>query len=1215
MNSLARSGWSFWVDRGGTFTDLVAQAPDGRIVTHKLLSESPERYQDAIVEGIRRILDQEDPVRSSPISTINLGTTVGTNALLEGKGAPVVLIVNEGFKDALAIGNQSRPDLFALHIKKRLPLYTAVIEAKGRLDAKGHVIEPLNLDVLKLELVAALEKGCSRTLAINLMHAWLNPQHELSIAELALSLGFERVSQSHECSPGIRFVPRGDTTVLDAYLSPVFDQYKKSFIRELSQLGSSYPQALPTNISIMQSHGGLCSLQTFKARDSILSGPAGGLIGAKEISHRSGFSKIVTFDMGGTSTDVAHYAGELERSEETEVQGRMVRVPSLSIHTVAAGGGSVLGFDNGRLWVGPDSAGAYPGPACYRNGGPLTVTDANLLLGKIRPEYFPHVFGPEGREAIDPQIVRALFQSLGDQICEGAGQIKTLESLAEGFIEVAVEAMALAIRKISTQRGYDVRNYALFVYGAAGGQHACLVAERLGITTILLSPFAGVLSALGMGLAQHRLMEATPCIKCLDNLDVEAIAGTIETLKQGLKERFRVSASSPEALNFITSLFIRYEGSENLFEIPYGPLNEVRLEFERRHLRQFGFKDSGRALWVEKISVEGVVDSGALPPQNPASKSSSVSSEKVPMYLKGALRDVPVYHWKDLSVGEMICGPAMILEPHSTTIIEPDWLGSMNAHGELVLEHQKKRHVQSTMKLEVGPDPVLLELFNARFMAVAEEMGFTLQKTAASVNIRERLDFSCAIFDAKGDLVANAPHIPVHLGSMGACVQSLIHRLGNMMHPGDVWLSNSPYAGGTHLPDVTVITPVYRRPGESSPIFFVASRGHHADIGGISPGSMPPNSQFIDEEGVSTEGLRIVEDGLFMEDTVKKWLGSTQYPARNSNQNLADIKAQIAANQKGQEELLGLIDAYGSGSVLAYMGFIQDQGEAAIRSVIRTLSEGSFSVKMDSGATIAVSIMKGQDLSELCIDFTGTSGVQSDNQNAPLAIVKAAVLYVFRTLVDRPIPLNEGCLRPIQMIVPADSFLNPKSPSAVVAGNVETSQHIVDALYGALGKLCASQGTMNNLTFGNERHQYYETICGGTGAGNGFEGADAMQSHMTNSRLTDPEVLEWKYPVRVERFEIRPDSGGEGRYRGGRGVLRTLRFLEPMTVGMLSNRRLVAPHGLEGGGPGKTGVNRLQLASGESIQLPGAFLMDVKAGDAIEIETPGGGGYGKPSLS
>ena len=1193
------SRWQFWIDRGGTFTDIVACSPDGCIVTRKLLSENPGRYQDAALQGIREILQVPagTPIDAG-IDSVKMGTTVGTNALLERKGEQVALVITRGFKDCLRIGYQNRPDIFALNIRFPEQLYRTVIEIDARVTAHGEVLSALNADEARSQLQELYDQGL-RSLAIVLMHAWRYPEHELQLADIARQTGFTQISVSHQVSPLLKIVSRGDTTVVDAYLSPLLKRY----VTQVAEgLGGD------ARLLFMQSNGGLVDAHAFQGKDSILSGPAGGIVGAVTVAQRAGLHKIIAFDMGGTSTDVAHYAGELERSLETEVAGVRMRAPMMAIHTVAAGGGSILAFDGNRYRAGPESAGANPGPACYRRGGPLTVTDANLMLGKL--PLFPAVFGPDSNLPPDAGRVRYLFKELAAPIQAQSGDIRTPEQVAEGFLNIAVENMAAAIKTISVQKGYNVSEYALCCYGAAGGQHACKIADRLGMRTVLLHPLAGVLSAYGMGLADFRALKEQALELPWETASESSLCECLQNLEDQGRSALQAQGLANLKIKSVWQLLLRFQGTDSSLPVDFTGKETMLAQFRQQYRKRFGFCYENRPLLVETAIVE-CIGSEAQAPN--AINAGSYNGTGQPEFLtrifsNNAWHDTPVYRRENLPIQQHIAGPAIIVEPTSTIVIEPGWQGELQTDGNLLLK--RALPMQRAFATGARADPVLLEIFNKLFMSIAEQMGFVLQNTAHSVNIRERLDFSCAIFDAEGQLIANAPHIPVHLGSMGESVKALLSKYAARLQPGDVYLLNSPYAGGTHLPDITVVTPVFAEDGKEL-LFFTAARGHHADVGGISPGSMPANSSHIEEEGVLSEGLKIVGNGRFQETALWAWLGSGPYPARNPDQNLADLQAQIAANEKGAQELLNMVASYSLPVVQAYMQHVQDNAEACVRAVLAKLSDGAFEYAMDDGAIIAVAITVDREKRSACIDFSGTSPQLPNNFNAPAAVCKAAVQYVFRTLVQDDIPLNAGCMRPLEIIIPESSMLNPCHPAAVVAGNVETSQYIVDALYGALGVLAASQGTMNNVTFGNDRYQYYETICGGAGAGDGFDGCDAVHTHMTNSRITDPEVLELRFPVLLQEFSIRTGSGGAGRYQGGDGVVRRIQFLEPMTAGILSSHRSSSPFGINGGKPGKQGVNTVIRSNGEVEILPGCAGIEVRARDAVQIETPGGGGFGR----
>jgi len=1184
------AGWHFWIDRGGTFTDVVARAPDGREVVLKLLSENPGQYADSAVEAIRSILGGHD---ATEIGSIRMGTTVATNALLERRGATTVLVVTEGFGDLLEIGTQARPDIFALNIVKPDQLQARMIEARERVTAGGDVLTPLDEARVRAELKSALEAGIA-SCAISCLHGWEYPAHEQRIAEIAREVGFRHVSVSSEVSGLTRYVPRTDTTVADAYLTPVLDAY-------VQRVAGAFDAA--TRLYFMQSNGGLTPASAFRGRDAVLSGPAGGIIGMAAAARREGFDKALGFDMGGTSTDVSHYAGAFERTNDTVVAGVRLTTPMLQIHTVAAGGGSICYFDGARLRVGPQSAGADPGPACYRRGGPLTITDCNVLLGRVRPEFFPALFGPKGDRPLDARIVAERFGDLCWQVKQATGADLTPDAAAEGFIAIANQHMAEAIRKISIQRGYDPREYVLCAFGGAGGQHACAVADAVGAQRVLLHPLAGVLSAWGMGLADVRAVREVSVEQGL-GVDLSPRCAALTRQAGGALASREVAVRATEL-----TAYLRYEGAEAL--LPVADDVSMREAFEAGHRTRFGFLDPSRGIVVAKLSAEAIGADEAPPKATvtmPEGAPSPLAS--VDMRVAGATYKALVFRRADIPAEFNVDGPALVLENGATTFIEPGWRGAMSAEGSLVLT--RIAQPASGAAIATLVDPVLLEVFNNRFMGVAEEMGLALQTTAASVNIRERLDFSCAIFDATGGLVANAPHIPVHLGSMGESIRTVIRERGETMKAGDVYMLNAPHAGGTHLPDITVIAPVILE-GEPAPAFFTAARGHHADVGGITPGSMPPDSKCIADEGVLIDNFLLVEAGRLREAETRTLLASGPCPARNIDNNLADLKAQIAACRRGGEELRRLVSNYGREGVAAYMRHVQDNAEEHVRRVIDTLEAGSFEAPMDNGAMIRVSVRPEKATRRVTIDFSGTSMQDSGNFNAPLSITRAAVLYVFRTLVDDAIPLNEGCLKPIDIITPEGCLLNPRKGAAVVAGNVETSMVVVDALYGAMGRLAASQGTMNNFTFGNQQHQYYETICGGSGAGPGFHGASAVQTHMTNSRLTDPEILESRYPILIEQFAVRRGSGGDGEWRGGDGAVRVVRFREAMTAAMLSNRRATAPFGVAGGGDGKPGVNSLRRANGDVEMLPATAKVDMAAGDAFVIETPGGGGFGGES--
>ncbi len=1211
MSDGTARGWQFWIDRGGTFTDVVARRPDGTLVTHKLLSDNPERYADAAVQGIRDLLGLAPgaPIPGAAIEAVKMGTTVATNALLERKGERTVLVITKGFGDALRIGYQNRPKLFDRRIVLPELLYERVVEAGERVTAEGEVLEPLDLSRLEADLAAAFAAGI-RSAAIVFLHGYRFPAHERRAAELARALGFTQVSVGHQVSPLMKLVSRGDTTVVDAYLSPILRRYVD---RVAFELGG-------TRLLFMQSNGGLTDARRFQGKDAILSGPAGGIVGAVRTAEMGGFDKIIGFDMGGTSTDVSHYAGEYERSFETVVAGVRMRAPMMHIHTVAAGGGSICSFDGARFRVGPESAGANPGPACYRRGGPLTVTDCNVMLGKLQPRFFPRVFGRGGDEPLDAATVERKFAELADEIARATGTRRSPAAVAEGFLRIAVENMANAIKQISIQRGYDVTEYTLCCFGGAGGQHACLVADALGMKRVYIHPFAGVLSAYGMGLADLRTLREQAVETRLAEPAMAGFAVVLDRLAEDGEAEMRAQGIAPAQIEVLRKAHVKYEGTDTPLVVSYGSVAEIAAGFAAAHRQRYGFTMPEKPLIVEAVAVEvvGATDAAADPvfpvPERPGEPAPLA---RVTIHTDGTAHEAPVFDRDALTPGQRVAGPAIIREATATTIVEPGWQAVLDRRRYLVLE--RVTPLPSRVAIGTSVDPVMLEVFNNLFMAIAEQMGVALQNTAYSVNIKERLDFSCALFDREGSLIANAPHMPVHLGSMGESVQTVIrargHRAdGRGMRPGDVYVLNAPYNGGTHLPDVTVITPVFAeadRAGSGEVLFYVASRGHQADIGGITPGSMPPSSRSVEEEGVLIDNFLLVDAGRFREREMVALLSSGRYPSRNPAQNIADLKAQIAACEKGVQELHRMVRHFGLASVEAYMRHVQDNAEEAVRRVLGVLKDGDFAYAMDDGAVIKVRIAIDRAARRAAIDFTGSSPQLPTNFNAPAAVCKAAVLYVFRTLVEDEIPMNGGCLKPLELVIPAGSMLNPRYPAAVVAGNVETSQCITDALYGALGVMAAAQGTMNNFTFGNERYQYYETICGGSGAGPDFDGTDAVHTHMTNSRLTDPEVLEWRFPVLLESFAIRRGSGGAGRHRGGDGVVRRIRFREAMTAAILSGHRRVPPYGLAGGAPGALGRNWVERADGGIERFGGTHAIDVAPGDVFVIETPGGGGYGK----
>jgi len=1185
--------WRFWIDRGGTFTDVIGRAPDGRLHATKLLSNDPARGEDAVIAGIRRLLGAEGELPLERIADVRVGTTVATNAMLERKGARTLFVTNDGLGDSLFIGDQSRPDLFALDIRRTPPLYARVATTALRLDVAGGELAPLDEGALREAFAAAREDGCT-SCAICLMHGWRHGGQEARVADIARAAGFESVVTSHDTSPLMRLVTRAATTVTEAYLDPIVRRYT-------GRLADALP-GVP--LAFMKSDGGLAGGGALAARDALLSGPAGGVVGAVETARRAGFEQVIGFDMGGTSTDVCHYAGEWERRREVEIAGVKLALPMLSVETVAAGGGSIVDYDGGRLNVGPASAGADPGPACYRRGGPLTVTDCNLLLGRIAAAHFPRVFGPGGDEPLDDDAVRKGFEALAGRVERDTGEKRRPEELASGALAVAVEHMAAAIKKISVARGHDPAGCALNSFGGAGGQHACAVADALGIDTILVHPLAGVLSALGIGLSDRSVL-LEQGVEAELPADHGAAAEAAADLERQARARLAEDAPDAADMAFDTTALVRYAGNETALPVAFGTATDVLERFTEAHRRHFGFVLEERRAVIAALRVEArarseapqweAVRDGELPP----------ATETRRVWFGDAWVDTPFHDRAALPRGAALQGPAVLIEDTGTTVIAPGWRAEVGADGEVVM---RRGQPLRTTRAGTERDPVTLELMSARYMAIAEEMGEALRASAQSVNVRERLDYSCAVFMADGSLVANAPHMPVHLGAMSATIKALL--ADHEPQAGEVWVTNDVYAGGTHLPDITVITPVFA--GGDQPAFFVASRAHHADIGGISPGSMPAASRHIDEEGVLIPFMRLVAGGEWQDEAMRKVLEGARYPARNVERNLADLRAQVAANARGERDLLHLADTYGLDSVHAYMRHLADYAEEAVRRALRQLAaKGRFEAPLDDGSRIVVAVDVDRKTGAAVFDFAGTSEARPGNFNAPRAVVRAAVLYVLRTLIAEPIPLNDGCLAPVEIRVPDGSMLDPPHPHAVVAGNVEVSQVLTDALLAAIGKLAASQGTMNNLTFGNERHQHYETLAGGAGAGEGFDGASAVHTHMTNSRLTDPELLEFRYPVVLEEFAVRPDSGGAGRWRGGDGLVRRIRYREPMTVTILSNRRHTDPFGLDGGGAGARGENRVLRSTGKTDTLDYAETAELEADDAIEIRTPGAGGFGR----
>ena len=1200
-----RPKWQFWIDRGGTFTDIIGRSPKGDISTHKLLSENSTQYKDAAIQGIRDLLclkDEED-IPIDQIDSIKMGTTVATNALLERKGENTLLAISSGFADILRIGYQQRPKLFSLDIKLPDMLYSNIVEIEERIDINGKIIKKLDPIKTKKLLKDAFDQGF-KSIAIVLMHGYRHQSHEKQVSTIAKKIGFEQISVSHRVSPLMKIIPRGDTTVVDAYLSPILRRYVNQVKSALGPAQKGFEKLM-----FMQSNGGLTDANYFHGKDAILSGPAGGVVGMVKTGEKVGLDKLIGFDMGGTSTDVCHFNGEYERTLETKVAGVILRSPMMLINTVAAGGGSILHFDGSRYRVGPDSAGAYPGPACYRNGGPLTVTDCNVMLGKLNPEFFPKIFGPNANQNLDLSLVKKKFTALAKEISLETMKTVTPSAVAEGFLSIAVESMANAIKKISVQRGYDVSNYALSCFGGAGGQHACLVADRLGIKKIHLHPYAGVLSAYGIGLAESRKINDLAVELPLEKGVIDHLSKSFTKLHFDGKEDLVSQNLNENLFQYTDRVYLRYQDSDTSLAVKFENVEGMKLCFENTHRARFGFISPEKLVIIESIQVEvscqsEQFESNKIIPNK--IKTKSLTTQDV--FINGKLEETIFYNRDEIKPNEKLSGPAVIIEPTSTIIVEPGWEATLKESNDLILTRTQK--IKRASAIGTSVDPIMLEIFNNLFMNVAEQMGMVLENTASSVNIKERLDFSCALFSPTGNLVANAPHVPVHLGSMSECIKTIIRENSSTMNPGDAFLINAPYNGGTHLPDITLIKPVFDDNNENV-IFYVATRGHHADIGGTVPGSAPANSTHVKEEGVLIDNFTIVSKGVFLENEIYNLLSLAEFPARNIKQNIADLKAQVAAAEKGSQELIKVIKHYGLEVVHAYMGHVQDNAEESVRRVLDVLSDSSFTYKMDDGHQVVVSISVDKVNRTATIDFTGTSNQHPGNYNAPSSICYAAVLYVFRCLVDDEIPLNDGCLKPLNLIIPKRSMINPQYPAAVFSGNVETSQYIVDTLLGALGEFAASQGTMNNFIWGNDKVQNYETICGGSGASINQPGCSAVHTHMTNSKLTDPEVLEWRFPVQLESFSIRKNSGGKGLNMGGDGVDRRMRFLEPMTVNIIAGHRKIPPYGLSGGESGALGENYV-IHSDESVTRLGTKgQVEVGENDLFILKTPGGGGFGK----
>jgi 5-oxoprolinase (ATP-hydrolysing) len=1213
-----QSPWDFWIDRGGTFTDVVARDPDGALHATKLLSENPERYRDAAVEAIRRLLQLAPgaPIPAEKIGAVKMGTTVATNALLERKGERTALLITRGFRDALRIAYQARPDIFAKKIVLPELLYSRVEEIGERVHADGTIeVAPDEAEIRVI--LEALQGDGYGSLAIVFMHAWKYPAHEEMVAGLARQMGFSQVSVSHEVSPLVKLVGRGDTAVVDAYLTPILRRYVEQVAEDLGVSGNAsrgMSKAAEPRLMFMMSSGGLTAAHLFQGKDAILSGPAGGVVGAVETAKMAGFQRVIGFDMGGTSTDVSHYDGELERAFETEVAGVRMRAPMMRIHTVAAGGGSILFYESGRFRVGPQSAGANPGPASYRRAGPLTVTDANVMVGKLLPGHFPAIFGRDGKQALDEIVVREKFVALAREIDHRHDDAQVVEKVADGFLQVAVENMANAIKKISVARGYDVTRYALACFGGAGGQHACMIADRLGMETVHIHPLSGVLSAYGMGLANIRANRSRGIVLPLKAESEREIARVKADLETAVREELQQQGLSDSDIAISARVHVRYDGTDTALGVPLAASDAMRKTFEAEHRARFGFIYDGKPLVAEAVEVEGAGGGARIEePDLALMRGEARAAKRTRFFSDGAWHDAGIFPRNAIAPGQTVPGPALIIEPHQTIVVEPGWSAEVTPKNHIVLRRTTPRAL--THAIGTKADPVMLEVFNNLFMSIAEQMGVTLQNTAYSVNIKERLDFSCALFDQTGALVANAPHMPVHLGSMDRSVD-IVRKLNPDISPGDVYALNAPYNGGTHLPDITVVTPVFDEAGKEI-LFWVASRGHHADVGGVAPGSMTPLATTVDEEGVLIDNFRLVERGTFREAELHKLLTDHAYPCRNPAQNIADLKAQIAANEKGVAEIRKMVRQFGLETVQAYMRHVRDNAAESVRRVIEKLSDSEFEYPTDQGSVIKVKITVDKKNRSAKVDFTGTSEAKPNNFNAPAPVTRAAVLYTFRVMVEQNIPMNAGCLEPIEIVIPKGSMLAPEYPRAVVAGNVETSQHVTNALFGALGALSSAQGSMNNLTFGNAKYQYYETICSGSPAGvlnsgEGFDGTDGVHTHMTNSRLTDPEVLEMRFPVLLEDFHIRPGSGGRGKWSAGNGTIRTIRFLEKMDCAILSSHRTVRPHGLLAGEPGELGATFVRRKDGRVEELKGADQTVLEAGEAVIVKTPTGGGFSAP---
>lgn len=1242
--------YRFSIDRGGTFTDIYAEVPGEpgyRVI--KLLSEDPQNYADAPREGIRRILTEMgacradgDCVSADPIEWIRMGTTVATNALLERKGARCALLVTRGFGDILQIGNQDRPHIFDLEIRKPELLYETVIEIDERLrflradepppaepvvegitGDRLVVLQPLDSEALRPQLQQVYDRGI-RSLAVVLMHAYAWPGHELAIGRLAEEIGFAQISLSSQVMPRIKLVARGDTTMVDAYLNPHIRNYLDSFRQGFED------RLANTSLLFMQSDGGLARAGDFTGSRAILSGPAGGVVGyAMTTFEQESGQPVIGFDMGGTSTDVSRFGGDYELVFETETAGVRIQAPQLHIKTVAAGGGSRLFFENNMFMVGPESAGAHPGPVCYRKNGYLAVTDANLVLGRIQPKYFPHIFGTGENQPLDLAASRRVLAELADRI-NAANRQKGLpdmsvEQVALGFLQVANEVMVRPIREISVMRGYDIKEHVLAVFGGAGPQHACAIARSLGIPDIFIHRFSGILSAYGIGMADVIVDLQKPSSVRYQPQILPDIEKQVAGLREQAYADLLRQGFAADAVDSTAFLNLRYKGTDTPQMIAWPEDNDFARVLSETYLREFGFDLDGRDILIDDVRVRArgktsglrrLTISGA---QGPAPQLDTVQC-----YFEGGWQATAVYDLAQLGAGYCIAGPAIIVHETSTILVEPDCTASITGSGDVRLQ------VGSGVRQRVGTemDPIQLSIFSNLFMSIAEQMGRMLQKTAISTNIKERLDFSCALFGPSGELVANAPHLPVHLGAMSEAVKEQIRRRKDDLMPGDVLVSNHPVAGGSHLPDITVITPVFR---EGEIIFWVAARGHHADIGGISPGSMPPNSRRIEEEGACITSFKLVENGRFQEEGIAELLLAPGKLERGPGQpkisgtrlledNISDLKAQVAANQKGIELVLEMVDHYGLDVVQAYMRHVQDAAEDAVRTRLRELSQSkgmqardSVSAMdfMDDGSPIVLKMTIDRSDGSAVFDFSGTGPQVWGNCNAPKAVTKSAILYCLRCLIKKDLPLNHGCLLPITIHIPPGSLLDPSPEAAVVGGNVLTSQRVVDVVLKAFGVAAASQGCMNNFTFGNERFGYYETVGGGAGAGPCWHGQTGVHTHMTNTRITDPEILERRYPLLLREFSVRRGSGGQGRFNGGDGLIREVEFLVPLNAAILSERRVYAPYGLAGGQPGARGHNLFICKDGRTISMGSKNEIMAGPGDRFRILTPGGGGYGE----